>query len=322
MLISSLMILGSMANAEGILGVANKADGTASFINVVTNAIKTVKVGHLPHEVAIGNGYAYVSNYGSAHIRSSDIKNAPGNTLSVVELKEPYAVTEINLGPAKCAPHGMAISNDDRWLYTTCEGRNEIAVVDLKTHALSHTIATNQAGSHLIVLSRDGKHAYVSNFWHGTVSAIDLQSRSLIAQVFTGRGSEGIGLSADDQFVFVTRVEDNEIVKVDTKTLSVVGRKTLVKGSSPIRVWPSMQNSEHILVNNVGSGTLQVLKASDLDLVREVKVGKQPIGLAVSCTHAFVANMKDNNVSMINLSSGQIEKNFSTGKLPDGIAFR
>lgn len=321
--IFSLSLFSLVASAEeGILGVANKADGTASFINVRTGITKTVKVGYLPHEVAIGNGYAYVSNYGSAHIRSSDLRNAPGNTISVVRLKEPYQVTEIDLGVARCAPHGMAVSKDENWLYATCEGRNEIAVVDLKTHLLSHTIPTNQAGSHLIVLSSDGNRAYVSNFWHGTVSAIDLKSRSLVAQVFTGRGSEGIGLSSDDQCVFVTRVEDNEIVKVDTKTLKITNRKALPDGSSPIRVWPSSYNANHILVNNVGSGVLQVLRSSDLELVQEIQVGRQPIGLAASGSYAFVANMKDNTISVVNLGSGEIEKSLSTGRSPDGIAIR
>jgi len=306
--------------ADGILGVANKSDGTASFINVRTGATKTVKVGYLPHEVVIGNGYAYVSNYGSAHIRSSDIRNEPGNTLSVIRLQEPYPVTEVDLGPARCAPHGMAISKD--WLFATCEGRNEIAVVDLKTHSLSHTISTKQAGSHLIALSSDGTRAYVSNFWHGTVSVIDVPKRTLIAQVFAGRGSEGIGISADDNFLFVTRVEENEIVKIDTRTLKVDSRKAIADRSSPIRVWPSPISPDHILVNNVGSGKLQMLKSSDLELVQEIQVGRQPIGLAVSDTHyAFVANMKDNDISMINLKNGQVERTFPTGMAPDGLAF-
>ncbi len=324
--IQTLLLTLSMTQATfaegGLLGAVNKTDGTASFINVHTGVTRTVKVGYLPHEVVMSEGYAYVSNYGNAHIRSSDLRNRPGNTLSVIQLREPYTVTQLDLGATRCAPHGMAISQDKNWLYATCEGRNEIAVVDLKKHKFSHSISTNQAGSHLLVLSSDGKKAYVSNFWHGTVSVIDLMNRALVAQISTGRGSEGIGISADDQFIFVTRVENDEVLKIDTKTLKVVARKTLVEGSSPIRVWPSPYGSNHILVNNVGSGKLQVLNSSDLELVQEIQVGRQPIGLATSNTHhAFVANMKDNTIMKINLITGQIEETFPTGNSPDGIAF-
>ncbi len=183
-------------------------------------------------------------------------------------------------------------------------------------------IFTNQAGSHLIVLSSDGKRAYVSNFWHGTVSVVDLDARKLIAQVSTGRGSEGLGISADDQYVFVTRPEEDEVVKVDTVSLKVVARRKLEARSSPIRVWPSSLNPGQILVNNVGAGTMHVLDGSTLQTLRTIAVGRQPIGLVAHGNFAFVANMKDNNISVIDLRDGSVKKTLATGQAPDGIAYR
>lgn len=307
---------------EGTLVVANKMDGTISLIQTKTGETTTHKVGYLPHEVVINAEYVYTSNYGSAHIRSSDLKNKPGNTITVLPLTDPTHSFEIDLGPARCAPHGMALSADGHWLYVTCEGRNEIAVVDTTTRSLSHTLPTNQAGSHLIVLSSNGERAYVSNFWHGTVSVFDLPGRRLIAQIQVGRGCEGIGLSLDDQSLFITRVEDNELLKIDTQSLKIVLRKNLAPKSSPIRVWPSPANPNHVLVNNVGKGTLEVFNREDFSSVAEIKVGQQPIGLTVSNSlYAFAANMRDNSIVKIDLKTNQIVKTFATGSAPDGIAF-
>lgn len=320
-LLGGLILAAKVHAAQGIVGVVNKADGTASLIDIKSKQIRTVKVGRLPHEIVIGKDHAFVSNYGSAHIRSSDLSNQPGNTISVIPLSDSQPTSEIDLGPARCAPHGLAVSKDGRRLYVTCEGRHEIAVVDVTAARISHFIPTNQSGSHLIVISSDEARAYVSNFWHGTVSVIDLKARGLIEQIRTGRGSEGIGLTADDRFVFVTRVEDNELVKLDTQTLKVVQRKALPQGSSPIRVTPG--RAGEVLVNNVGAGTLSILSDRDLSVIREVKVGRQPIGLAASTARlAFVANMKDNNLMAIDTTTGLVESVYPTGAAPDGIAYR
>lgn len=308
---------------SGLLGVVNKADGTASLIDVASGDTRVIPVGRLPHEIAFGNGFAFVSNYGSNHIRSSDLADAPGNTISVIDLSDASRVSEIDLGPARCAPHGLAASPAGERLYVTCEGRHEIAVIDVIGKKVSHFIPTNQAGSHLIVISKDESFAYVSNFWHGTVSVIDLQRKKLVQQIRTGRGVEGIGLSADDRFVFATRVEDGEILKIDTQTFEIVQKKTVAAGTSPIRVIAGPSRLGVMLVNNVGAGTMSVLRVADMSVVHEIKVGRQPIGIASSeGDHAFAANMKDRTISVINVTTGVIEKQFSTGAAPDGIALR
>jgi len=308
------------STAQGILGVVNKDDGTASFINLRTGDTQTVAVGLRPHEVVIGNGTAYVSNYGSAHIRSSDLKDVPGNTLSVVQLAPPYTVTALDLGATRCAPHGLVLSKGNKRLYVTCEGRHEIAVIDTEQKMVSHFLPTNQAGSHLLVLSPDESRLYVTNFWLGTVSTIDVASRKLLKQIRVGRGCEGIGISADGENLFVSRVEDGEVLRIDTRTLEVVQRRTLATGSSPIRVIPGTPTQ--LLVNDVGAGKMLILNPQDLTLIKEIKVGTQPIGLAASNGHhAFAANMRDKTVSVINLNTFLVEAEFPTGASPDGIAY-
>lgn len=87
------------------------------------------------------------------------------------------------------------MSRDQQRLYVTCEGRQEVLIVDVASRRILHAIPTNQAGSHMLALSADGSRAYVTNFWHGTVSVLDLRARRILAQVATGSGTEGISLS-------------------------------------------------------------------------------------------------------------------------------
>lgn len=125
--------------------------------------------------------------------------NRPGNTLSAIDLAHPDRVPEtIELGPGHCAPHGLAVSRDRQRLYVTCEGRQEVLAIDVPSRKILHAIPTNQAGSHMPVVSAADARPYVTSFWHGTVAVLDLNAKRILAQIPTGSGTEGIGTRGPD----------------------------------------------------------------------------------------------------------------------------
>jgi|GEM_PF-3641688 len=312
----------SGAAMTGTVGVVNKGDATASIIHLATGKTETFKVGYLPHEIVFGNGIAVVSNYGSAHIRSSSLSNRPGNTLSVIALAEPRAVSEIDMGPARCAPHGMAVSKNGHHLFVTCEAGYAIAEVDLPTRRIARMLATNQAGTHLVAVSSDESRLYAVNFFHGTVSVIDLKSGGLIKQIAVGRSCEGLSLSEDDRSLFVTIDETDEVVRIDTRSLEVAQRRALDKGSEPIRIIPIPSNPAQVLVNTDRADAMLLLNSDDLSVIRKIKVGRQNIGIAASADYGFSSNMNDDTISVVDLRTGKIEKTIPTGHVPDGMAFQ
>ena len=58
----------------------------------------------------------------------------------------------------------------------------------------------------MMVISPDETRAYIANFSPGTVTVLDLVKRSILQQIVTGPGTEGIGLSADGRTLFATAV--------------------------------------------------------------------------------------------------------------------
>jgi len=243
--------------SAGRIAMASKAPGVLTVVGLQGQPAREFKVGYLPHEVVAAGPLVFVSNYGSAHVRSSDLTNNPGNTLSVIDLSRPHAAAEtIDLGPGRCAPHGLAVSRDQQRLYVTCEGRQEVLVLDVTNRRVLHAIPTNQAGSHMLTLSADGSRAYVTNFWHGTVSVLDLRARRILAQIATGSGTEGIGLSPDGRHAYASSVYINEIVKIDTGTLQVVGRARMDNCLGAVRVVPTRSRagrSSSIVPTTAGS---------------------------------------------------------------------
>jgi YVTN family beta-propeller protein len=308
---------------DGRIAITNKSTGVLTVLNLRDRSTRVAKAGYLPHEAVAAQGLVFVSNYGSAYVRSSALTDVPGNTLSVIDLSRPEAPVEtIDLGPGRCAPHGLAATGDERRVYVTCEVRQEILAIDVATRTVLHAIPTNQAGSHMLVVTADGARAYVANFWHGTVSVLDLRARSIIAQVATAAGTEGISLSPDERHLYTSSAYDNDISKIDTRTFQVVGRAVMSNCLGALRVVPVPPTGSSLVVHCADNDTVLVVDAETLKIRHRVPVGDLPIGIAVpGGRFAYSANMNDGTISAIDIEQGVVVQTMPAGDLPDGIVY-
>ena len=69
----------------GLIAIASKAPARVTLVGLQGQAGREFTVGYLPHEVAAAGRIVFASNYGSAHVRSSELANTPGNTLSAID---------------------------------------------------------------------------------------------------------------------------------------------------------------------------------------------------------------------------------------------
>jgi len=78
----------------GRIAITSKAPGMLTVVGLQGQPRREFRVGYLPHEAAAAGPLVFVSNYGSGHVRSSDLTDDPGNTLSVVDLSRSDAAAE------------------------------------------------------------------------------------------------------------------------------------------------------------------------------------------------------------------------------------
>jgi YVTN family beta-propeller protein len=307
----------------GVVAIASKAPGLMTLVGLQAQPTRQFSVGYLPHEVAAAGRVVFVSNYGNAHVRSSALTNRPGNTLSAIDLARPDRAPEIiDLGTGRCAPHGLAVSRDQQRLYVTCEGRQEVLAIDVPSRRILHAISTNQAGSHMLVVSADDARAYVTNFWHGTVTVLDLNAKRILAQIATVSGTEGIGISPDSRHIYTSSVYINEIVRIDTSTLQVVGRAVMDNCRGAVRVVPTPATGRTLVVNCADNGRVLLVDADTLKIRYTIPVGTVPIGITVpDDRYAYVANMGDDTISVIDINRGTVARTVAAGDEPDGIVF-
>src|SRR3989304_5007320 len=99
--VGALGVAASATAGEGTLVVLNKAEATASLIDLASGkAVATVPTGEGPHEVAASPDGKTVlaANYGS--------RGTPGSSLTVIDVPGARVVRTIDLGPGR-RPHGL-----------------------------------------------------------------------------------------------------------------------------------------------------------------------------------------------------------------------
>jgi YVTN family beta-propeller protein len=99
--------------------------------------------------------------------------------------------------------------------------RERLSVLDLKTNRLTGEIRIGDTPSD-ILLSPDGKTAYVSNYWSGTLTVIDARTNSVIKDVPVGAEPTAIAVSPDGYYVFVANYGDATVTVIDSRSLEVV----------------------------------------------------------------------------------------------------
>lgn len=334
MLLRSLVFAGLLvaglvpgaAHADTLV-VLNKTEATASLVDPHSGRTQgTVKVGVGPHEVALSpdGRTAVVANYGD---------QTPGSSLTVIDIPTAKAVRTIDLGALR-RPHGIQWVPGSSVVIITVEQNRAIACVDVKTGTVLETIATDQDISHMVVLSKKADRAYVANIVSGSVTVIDIPTRSIVTQIQTGDGAEGIDITPDGTQVWVTNRSADTVSVIDTATSKVVA--TMPSPSFPIRARIT-PDGKHVLVSNAKTATISVFDAKTRTLARTITTtlpaGSSPGGLFAQSPlpigivtdpagkRAYVAHANADAIAILDLQTFTPVGTLTAGKHPDGMAY-
>ena len=315
----------------GTLVVLNKAEATASLIDLATGAVAaTLPTGRGPHEVAVSadGRWAVVSNYGA---------EAPGSSLTVLDLRERRVARTVDVSPAR-RPHGLDwVSSDGARVAVTSEVDSAVLVVDVERGRVTERIPTRQGASHMIVSAPDGRVGFVANIASGSVTRVRYGSADATTTP-TGAGAEGIDLTPDGREVWVTNRAANSVSVLDAATMRVLA--TVPSADFPIRV-KITPDGRRALVTNARSSELRVFDVAtrrpvatlrfplDSAQARNTMLGAQfggsavPIGVLVTPDggRAFVATAATDQIAEVDLARMQIVRYLRAGREPDGLGF-
>jgi YVTN family beta-propeller protein len=295
--------------------VLNKEDATFAIVDPASGKVLgTVPVGVGPHELVVSTDgkWAFASNYGTGP--------APGHTISMIDVAATKELRRIDVAPLS-RPHGLAFANGK--LYFTAEASKAIARYDPATDKVDWTFETGQAGTHMVLPTKDARTLFTSNIGSNSVSVIEQGPGGAWTQtvIAVGKGPEGIDLSPDGRYVWSAHSGDGgiSILDVATKTVSqTVNAGT--KRSNRVKLTP---DGKFALVSDLDAGDLVVFDASTRKEVKRIALGKMPEGVLITPdgSRVFVAVNGDNHVAVIDPKTWQVTGRLATGTGPDGMAW-
>jgi YVTN family beta-propeller protein len=228
--------------------------------------------------------------------------------------------------------------NGTKKMLVTTEGNQTLLLIDVSKGEILQTMDAGEKIAHMVAVSPDGKHAYVSSIRTGNVSVFNLETGEMVHRMHSGKGAEGIAVSPNGKELWVTNRGENTLSVFDTDSYKKI--KTIECGDFPIRSKFS-PNGKYFVVSNAQSGEIAVFDAEKKELLKKIKLQPPvpedkdperyfaefegtsvPIGLVVPDDKTvYVANTRSDVVTVFNLEEMKIEKHLEAGKQPDGINF-
>jgi YVTN family beta-propeller protein len=301
---------GQGAPSGGTLLIGNKGEDTLSFVSLADGReLGRVATGEDPHEIAVSpdGRTAAVVSYGA---RGIDIFDVASRT----------KLRTIDLAPNQ-GPHGIVWLADGRLVVTTERSRS-VAVVDTRRGDAVTTIPTGQEGTHMVVVSPDGRRAFTANIGGGTVSVLDLAAGRKLRDIAVGGRPEGIALSPDGRTLWVGDLAGARVQAYDAATFARLGE--VATGPTPIRVLAS-PDGRWIVTSNLGDGTLSIIDARTRRLARTVTVSGTREAQQVTIMFSrdgrrlYVAETGRNSVAEVDVDAGTVLRRLPAGTAGDGL---
>lgn len=312
----------------GSIVASNMDAHTVSIVDVASGkTIATIPTGEGPHEVAISHdgARAVVSIYGN--------RASVGSSLVLLDLRVPTAAPRvIDLGPGNQRPHGVVFLPGDTQLLVAGERAQRLMLVDLASGAIDTTMRTNQATTHMVALSSDGRQAFTTNLVAMSVSAVDVPTRTVRATYPVGARIEGLAVTPDAREVWVGGNESHLVYVLDGATGAITARIDGFGFPYRIGITPDTRTavvsdpgSEKIHLVDVTSrkvrSVIDVPSMSAADGAAAVPASPQGVTISRDGQFAFVTLKAVGRVAVVDIARSVILRTLPVGAGSDGVGY-
>jgi DNA-binding beta-propeller fold protein YncE len=292
------------------LVVVEKIAGAVGFYTDDGKRVGGAQVGKHPHEVIISpdQKQLYVSDNGILWMTEA---GEGGNTISIVDIATMKRVGAIDLGQYR-RPHGMDIDRKNGRLVVTIENPDGLLLIDLASRKVLRKYDVKGADPHMVLLSADGRTAYVSNTASNALAAVNLDSGEVKMLAAEAR-PQGATWSRDGKFIYLTNSDGNSILIFDAATSRRSGRIATCNGPGRIAVTPDGKT----VVYNCQAG--QAVGFADIATRKQTTViplGGNPLSLTMSVDGGFAyAGIQDQDkVIVVSVPDRKILRTIQTPK--------
>ncbi len=263
------------------------------------------------------------------------------DTLTVIDAASFKKLATIPVGRG---PHNVQLSPDGRRAWVTTNGEREsVAKKERESHGSAHGVAAGRGqiwaidtesyavvakhavGLHPahVVLTPNGRYAYVTNGGENSVSVVELPSGKLASTIPVGEYPHGVRISPDGREAYVANFKAGSVSIIDTASMKEVARLPVGKGPAQTGFTPDGRTA---FVSLSGENRVALIDPAARKILRKVPVGTIPIQLYASADgkRLFAANQGSKQrpgttVSVIDIASGKEIKSIKTGRGAHGV---
>jgi DNA-binding beta-propeller fold protein YncE len=307
------------ASDDGLLLVANKGEQTLGIVDpsMGRQVALIAESGVTGHEVVASpdGKLAFVPIYGNSGV---GLPGTDGRTIDVIDLQQRRVVHKIEFDHG-VRPHCAVFGPKDGMLYVTTELDKAIAVIDPHTFKIVGKIPTEEAESHMLAISPDGRRGYTANVGPGTVSVVDMQGRKKLDVIKVANHVQRISVSPDGRWVFTSDTEKPRLAVIDTKTNKIdhwieLPGEGYGSASTPDGKWLLIAMPTANAVAVIDLASLRVAKAIN------VPAAPQEVLIRPDGRVAYVSCDRSHQVAAISLTDWNV-KLIEAGKSADGLAW-
>lgn len=264
------------------------------------------------------------------------------DTVSVLDGVSLQTQAKVRVGQM---PHNVQVSPDGKHVWVTNNGEPRQAdaaahsgadhgahqastkegavwVVDTTSNAVTARISVGKDPAH-VVISPDGRRAYVTNGGDNTVSVIDASNKQLITTLSVGLYPHGLRVSPDGKEVYVANLKGGTVSIIDTAALAVVAHLPVGKGPAQTGFTP---DGRWAFVSLSQENAVAVIDPATRQVQQKIAVGNVPIQIYATpdSRTLLVANqgtrsVPGKTVSWIDLASSKVVRSIVTGLGAHGV---
>ena len=271
------------------------------------------------------------------------VANEGADTVSVLDAASFKTLANVRVGKM---PHNVQVSPDGKLVWVTNNGEpvqaadasahkgmaqgahdamaqpGAVWVIDTRTDAVIAKVPVGMHPAHVVV-SPDGRLAYVTNGGDNTVSVIDTAAQRLLATISVGPFPHGLRISPDGKEVYVANLKGGTVSVIDTVGQKEVAKIPAGKGPAQVGFTP---DGRLVFVSLSEENAVAVIDPTTRKVIRKVAVGSVPIQLYATpdSRTLLVANQgtrkkPGSTVSLIDLERFKVAQTVGTGAGAHGV---